>query len=183
MLRVSLDDLTICPEIGSPFTWGPSSPGALKVERRKLLFFFALFQNIKHWRKGRASPGSRLLISKTLSFFFKLSFSTFFFCSFLTVTLNAPLFSIAVLPPFAPTSLEPPGTRRSLPPFRCRCRLGVAALFLSSHPVERAWVFSLSPVSHTWALYFTQKSQKPHAALLRVAVKRNAALLFSTFVC
>ena len=66
-------------------------------------------------------------------------------------------------------------------PFRCRCRLGVAALFLSSHPVERAWVFSLSLVSHTWALYFRQKSLMPHAALLRVAVKRCSS--FFDFCC
>ena len=73
---VSLDDLTICPEIGSPFTWGPSSPGALKVERRKLLFFFALFQNIKNWRKGSASLSSRLFLF--LIFFFFQTFFTLF---------------------------------------------------------------------------------------------------------
>lgn len=117
MLRVSLDDLTICPEIGSPFTWGPSSPGALKVERRKLLFFFALFQNIKTGERVVPASVALLLISLIFFFFFFQTFFFFFFYSFLTVTLNAPLFSDAVLPPSPRPLSSPRALAGPCPPF------------------------------------------------------------------
>ena len=115
MLRVCVDNLTICPEIGSPFTWGPSSPGALKVERRKLLFFFALFQNIKNWRKGSASLSSRLFLF--LIFFFSNFFFQLFFLLFSHCHSERPAILECRSSTLAPTSLDPPGTRRSLPPF------------------------------------------------------------------